>query len=58
MKGLRKLVDNVKPTFVEGGAKAKVTSFELKSTEAGKQYYLKVWGSYAITSLTLKYTME
>ena len=46
------------PTFVEGGAKAKVTSFDLKSTEAGKQYYLKVWGAYAITSMTLNYTME
>ena len=46
------------PTFVEGGAKAKVTSFELKSTEAGKQYYLKVWGSYAISSMTLTYSLE
>lgn len=46
------------PTFVEGGEKADVTSFELKSTEAGGQYYLKVWGGYGITELTLTYTAE
>ena len=46
------------PTMIEGGAKAKVTSFDLPSTTAGTQYYLKVWGAYAITSMTLTYTME
>ena len=46
------------PTFVEGGGKTKGSSFDLTNTEAGKQYYLKVWSAYALNSMTLTYTVS
>lgn len=44
------------PTFVNGGDAAKVDNFTLTGTEPDQQYWIKVYGAYALTELNLTYT--
>ena len=43
------------PTFLEGCGKCTATTFNLKNTTPDGQYYLKVWGGWALTAMTLTY---
>lgn len=44
------------PIFVEGGTAQKVDDFNLTSTAADTRYWIKAYGGYGLSSMTLIYT--
>ena len=44
------------PIFVEGGTAQKVDYFDLTNTAADTRYWIKAYGGYGLSSMTLTYT--